>query len=376
MDSMPGMDHGDGGGSTNVTTGSTTSGSGHSMMSMGGMEMTFTDWSSYKLTLLLSSWTITTPWQFFLTWVAVFLATILLHAFRFMISGLDCMIANTAKSNPGHKGTHDAVAVGEASTFQASRRLVRPNGWIVLKLLHGLMMGCQYGLSLLLMLVRFFLFQYCVDDKVFAFLKLRTKQFQILQVAMSMNPSLILALCLGYAVGDVLLAEHNYDLQSGSSAVVRRTYSWWMKHSYPEHVALIAGIITFPLSILVTYALIDTVCLQYKNGKSLPEKAPWAGSWVSDFCDFDIEPTQKKALQISLAVFYSWLIIVGGMCLLSGCNKRAFRFMQTRLTLVGLTNGEVILFFGVASLLIFNCVYWYHTFLSSCLITQNSMRFE
>jgi hypothetical protein len=177
-----------------------------------------------------------------------------------------------------------------------------------------------------------------------------------------MNPSLILALCLGYAVGDILLAEHNYDLQSGSSGIVRRTYSWWMKHSYPEHVALIAGIITFPLSILITYALIDTVCLQYKNGQSLPEKAPWAGSWVSDFCDFDIEPTQKKALQISLAVFYSWLIIVGGMCLLSGSNKRVFRFMHTRLSLIGLTNGETILFFGVATLLIFNCVYWYHTF--------------
>jgi Ctr copper transporter family len=174
MDSMPGMDHGDSGGNTNVTTGS-TSGMSHNMMNMGGMggmEMTFTDWSSYKLTLLLSSWTITKPWQFFLTWVLVFLATILLHAFRFAISGLDCMIANTAKSNPGYKGTHDTGAVGEASAFQTSRRLARPNGWIVLKLLHGLMMGCQYGLSLLLMLVSFLLLIYCAYDKVFAFLNL------------------------------------------------------------------------------------------------------------------------------------------------------------------------------------------------------------
>jgi hypothetical protein len=153
------MDHGDGGGSTNGTTSGTSgsSGSSHSMMGM-SMEMIFSDWSSYKLTLLLSSWTITTPWQFFLTWVAVFLATILLHAFRFAISALDCMIANTAKSNSGNKGIHDTGAVGEVSTFQTSRRLARPNGWIVLKLLHGLMMGCQYGLSLLLMLVSSFLF--------------------------------------------------------------------------------------------------------------------------------------------------------------------------------------------------------------------------
>lgn len=179
---------------------------------------------------------------------------------------------------------------------------------------------------------------------------------------MSMNPSLILALCLGYAAGDIILAECNYDLQSGSSGAVRRTYSWWMTHSYPEHYALIAGIFTFPLSILVTYALIDTVCLQYRNGDSSAKNAPFPGSWVSDFCDFDIEPTQKKALQISLAVFYAWLVVVGGMCLLSGFNKRVFRFMHARLSLIGLTNGETILFVGVASLLIFNCVYWYHTF--------------
>ena len=158
------------------------------------------------------------------------------------------------------------------------------------------------------------------------------------------------------------MAELHYDLQSGSSGVVRRTNHWWMKHSYPEHVALIAGIITFPLSILITYALIDTACLQYKNGNSPAAKAPFAGSWVSDFCDFEIDPTQKYALQISLAVFYSWLAVVGGLCLLSSCNKRMFRFMHARLTLLGLTNGETILFFGVASLLVFNCTYWCHTF--------------
>ena len=177
-----------------------------------------------------------------------------------------------------------------------------------------------------------------------------------------MNPTLILALCLGYAAGDILMAELHYDLQSGSSGLVRRTNSWWMKHSYPEHVALIAGIVTFPLSILITYALIDTACLQYKNGNSAAERSPFAGSWVSDFCDFEIEPTQKKALQISLAVFYSWLAVVGVLCFLSSCNKRMFRFMHSRLPLLGITNGEAILFVGVASLLVFNCAHWCHTF--------------
>ena len=189
---------------------------------------------------------------------------------------------------------------------------------------------------------------------------------------MSMNPPLILALCLGYTVGDILIAELHYDLQSRSSGLVRRTNSWWMKHFYPEHVALIAEIVTFPLSTLITYALIDTACLQYKNGDSPAGKSSFAGSWVSDFCDFEIDPTQKKALQISLAVFYSWLAVVGGMFLLSSCNKRTFRFMHARLPLLGITKGETILFFGVASLLAWcqqigairsrTWWYWCHTF--------------
>jgi hypothetical protein len=175
-----------------------------------------------------------------------------------------------------------------------------------------------------------------------------------------MNPSLILALCLGYAAGDIMLAECNYDLQSGSSGMVRKAYAWWMTHSYPEHYALIAGIFTFPVSILVTYSLIDSACLQYRNGSV--KNGPFPGSWVSDFCDFDIEPTQKKALQISLAIFYAWLVLIGGMCLLSGSSKRVYQFMHARFSLIGVSNGETILFVGVASLLIFNCVYWYHTF--------------
>lgn len=129
------------------------SSTGSHSMSMGGMEMTFTGWSSYTLTLLLGSWQIKKPWQFFLTWLAVFLASILYHAIRFAICGLDCMINSTAKSNPAYIGMHDTAGAGELSNFQTSRRFARPNGWLALKLLHGLMTGCHYGLSLMLMLV-------------------------------------------------------------------------------------------------------------------------------------------------------------------------------------------------------------------------------
>ena len=150
MQGHPGMDDTVPGGKS--ASGNVSSTSGHSM-SMGGMEMTFTNWSSYSLTLLLGSWEISKPWQFFLTWLAVFLATILYHAIRFAICGLDCMINSAAKSHPAYIGMHDTAAAGELSNFQTSSRFARPNGWLVLKLLHGLMTGCHYGLSLLLMLV-------------------------------------------------------------------------------------------------------------------------------------------------------------------------------------------------------------------------------
>ena len=63
------------------------------------------------------------------------------------------MINSATKSNLAYIGTHDTSAAGEISNFQTSMRFARPNGWLVLKLLHGLMTGCHYGLSLMLMLV-------------------------------------------------------------------------------------------------------------------------------------------------------------------------------------------------------------------------------
>jgi Ctr copper transporter family len=143
-DKVPGLS-----GSSNTSSSSHTM----SMGSMGNMEMTFTDWSNYSLTLLLSSWKIRTQWQFFLTWILVFSAAILLHGVKFAVCALDCMIINTAKSNLDYQGMHHKPATSDVPTFQTSKRLSRPNGWRVLKLLHGLLMGFQYGLSLMLMLV-------------------------------------------------------------------------------------------------------------------------------------------------------------------------------------------------------------------------------
>ena len=192
---------------------------------------------------------------------------------------------------------------------------------------------------------------------------------------MSFNPSLFLALCVGYAVGDVISCDHHYDLKTGSNALIPKFVNWLSKNSFPELSALFSGIVIFPLSIFITYGLIDNVCYEYSLGNVVASLSPYPGSWVADYCDFEIEPTQKKALQVSLAVFYSWLTIVGSICLLSNWNKRIFNFIHKERSIsfhkdlkensylsFRATHGEIILFFAVASLLIFNCVFWYYKY--------------
>ena len=109
----------------------------------------------------------------------------------------------------------------------------------------------------------------------------------LLQVAMSMNPSLFFALCLGYTAGDVLSCDQHVDLKTGSNSVIYSFVDWCTRHSFPELLALFSGVITFPFAIFVTYALIDNVCYEYSLGNAAAGILP--GSWVADFCDFEID---------------------------------------------------------------------------------------
>jgi len=107
--------------------------------------LVFSDWSSYQLVLLFESFNIQEPWQFALTFFAVAFAAIVVNA----LSALQHFLM-TAMSTMAKESDDDNK---------------RPHAWIAMKGVVALISGLQYALSLLLMLV-----------------------------AMSFNPSLLLAL--------------------------------------------------------------------------------------------------------------------------------------------------------------------------------------
>jgi hypothetical protein len=65
-------------------------------------------------------------------------------------------------------------------------RPLRPSGWQAVKIINGIIACLKFGLSLLLMLV-----------------------------AMEFNPSLFLALVVGYLIGDYVFYDFNLDIEMG-----------------------------------------------------------------------------------------------------------------------------------------------------------------
>ena len=131
----------------------------------------------------------TEPWQFALTWFAVVVAVIIY-----------CMLGHVIKS---FDNTMISVLCGdeiscERSNFNfnyhqphlfgllKSKVLTRPVGWQSVKLLHSLLSGLRYGLSLMLMLI-----------------------------AMTFNPSLFIALIVGAIIGEYMCCDYNIDLIMG-----------------------------------------------------------------------------------------------------------------------------------------------------------------
>ena len=93
---------------------------GSSMDAM-GMNSYFSQWDSYQLHLLFSSWNIRTPWQFALTWFAVCLATIFYHC-------LECMTVCMRQGMT--KFVNSLPPDGHVSK--------RPIGWISIKVIFGI----------------------------------------------------------------------------------------------------------------------------------------------------------------------------------------------------------------------------------------------
>lgn len=177
-----GVDHG------NIDPGTSMDMSANMTTTEGGMSSTFSTWDSYKLQLLFSGWNISERWQFALTWFAVLLAAMSLHILDCLLVSLRNSMITILKSEAQEisdvPGSNAAVAV--VTTDLVVQKTKRPIGWQAVKIIHGLLSGMKYGLSLLLMLV-----------------------------AMTFNPSLFLALVIGYLVGDYVCCDFHIDMKIG-----------------------------------------------------------------------------------------------------------------------------------------------------------------
>ena len=148
-----------------------------------------------------SSWVVTTKWEFALSWIAVAFFAVIYHAMRFLIYTLeDYMhrpyvegdesrnVSSSGSTSDGEApryqqlGSKSGETDMENNTAGSSTRsgmktieASSPTQYILLRVLHSVLSGVNYGVALLLMLV-----------------------------AMTFNPSLLVALMFGYAVGDFM----------------------------------------------------------------------------------------------------------------------------------------------------------------------------
>ena len=168
------------------------------------MSMTFDSWSVYKLKLLFDGWDVQTQWEFGLTCLAVGLAAVIYQAMRFLIfvvedtmhpqslssfSTLDSVMDSSTRHGGGDKGsavTNPANRTDPQTGYQraspsddtaplSSTSSGSSDRYIWLRLLHSVLAGLNYGLALVLMLI-----------------------------AMSYNPSILVSLISGYAIGDFI----------------------------------------------------------------------------------------------------------------------------------------------------------------------------
>jgi len=172
------------------------------------MPMYFSPWQvGGPIQLLWSTWQIQTPWQFALSWLAVAAGAVAFHVCECVILALDKVnlalltrkgaLVHLDDRSDTEVGADDATAENrrgdddqqktDAESGESRRRpgmtyIPRPAGWAVVKLLRSTVVAMRYLLSLMLMLV-----------------------------AMTFNPSLFLALVVGYLAGDYLCYDYRLD---------------------------------------------------------------------------------------------------------------------------------------------------------------------
>ena len=152
----------------------------------------FQNWDSYQLRLLFSSYDITETWQFALTWFAVVFTVIIHSTLGYVMISFDDTMISALGGFEAPCGANIRRSI--CDNFRDSRkRLSRPVGWQSVKLVHALLSGVRYGLSLMQMLI-----------------------------AMTFNPSLFLALIVGRIVGEYMCCDYHHDLIMGAHRPISR----------------------------------------------------------------------------------------------------------------------------------------------------------
>jgi hypothetical protein len=146
------------------------------------MDMYFSEWNEYKLTLLFSWCIITEIWQFVLVWIVVFLAAVFHHWLKLQIINLETTMTGKKRHKAVHalfddSDTDDPESYFVNSSMKDFKKLTQSQ-LLTLRVGHFALVASSYGLSLLLMLV-----------------------------AMTYNSWLFVALILGYALGDFMFFQ-------------------------------------------------------------------------------------------------------------------------------------------------------------------------
>ena len=119
--------------------------------SMSAMSPFFSPWGSYQLQLLFSTWNITEPWQFALSWIAVALTAVVYQCLECVYHALEHGMLELVHEKS--QRMQILLENGENSyTSTSSSYVYRPRGWQVVKLTLAFVSALRYTLGLMLML--------------------------------------------------------------------------------------------------------------------------------------------------------------------------------------------------------------------------------
>jgi len=136
----------------------------------GGMQMTFGKWSDYRVKVVWDGWDITSKTEFAFSWLMVLVMGVFYHVFRYTLLRVEEDMRKMVSSS------YEGLLAGEKSDGMGISVSEDASGMLMLRIKHACLSALHYTLALLLMLV-----------------------------AMTYNPSLFLAVCLGYGLGDFLV---------------------------------------------------------------------------------------------------------------------------------------------------------------------------